>query len=308
MNVTRFISAPSYLAPNHIDMHCLRLQGHEAGPSDTLWMGISYLLPGGHTGLDASVVEKHYVVLEGAVTVVTESGEVTLTQWDSCRLSAGEKRRLENRTSEPARILLAMPYPPKSGDSRAAETSAAMPDALVFALDAVEPVLASDAYVAPSAKLIGNVQLGPRASVWFGAVLRGDNTSITVGEGSNIQDNAVLHADPGFPLVIEEGVSVGHLAMLHGCKVGAGSLIGIGAVVLNGATIGKNCLVSAKALISEGKVIPDNSIVQGIPGRVVGEVTEKHLAMMRRAAQSYLQRAARYAATFVSVDPDSLHH
>jgi quercetin dioxygenase-like cupin family protein len=112
MNVTRFANAPAYVAANHIDMHCLRLQGHEAGPSESLWLGVSHLLPGGHTGLDGSPVEKHYVVLDGAVTVVTETGEETLGPWDSCRLAPGEKRRLENRTSRPATILLAMPYPP----------------------------------------------------------------------------------------------------------------------------------------------------------------------------------------------------
>jgi carbonic anhydrase/acetyltransferase-like protein (isoleucine patch superfamily)/quercetin dioxygenase-like cupin family protein len=297
MNVTRFVSAPTYIAPNHVGMHCLRLQGHEAGPSETLWMGISHLLPGGHTGFDASAVEKHYVVLEGVVTVVTEQGEATLTQWDSCRIAPGEKRRLENRATQSARILLAMPYPPTPTDPLAMQSAiASTPEALIRALGAMEPTLANDAYVAPSATLIGDVHLGPQASVWFGAVLRGDNASITIGEGSNIQDNAVLHADPGFPLAIEDGVSVGHLAMLHGCTIGAGSLIGIGAVVLNGTKIGSNCLIAAKALIPEGKVIPDNSIVRGMPARVVGQVTEEHLAMMRRAAESYVQRAARYSS------------
>jgi uncharacterized cupin superfamily protein len=109
MNVTRLADAPAYFPPNHVDMRCLRLQGHEAGPSDKLWLGLSHLLPGGHTSLDGSAVEKHYVVLEGEVTVVTENGEATLQTWDSCRLAPGEKRRLENRTNRPASILLAMP-------------------------------------------------------------------------------------------------------------------------------------------------------------------------------------------------------
>lgn len=116
MNLTRLAAAPTYLPPKHTDMRCLRLQGHEAGPSDTLWLGLSHLLPGGCTELDASTVEKHYVVLEGAVTVVTEDGEATLGVWDSCRLAPGEKRRLENRTNRSASILLAMPYPPKAAD------------------------------------------------------------------------------------------------------------------------------------------------------------------------------------------------
>jgi uncharacterized cupin superfamily protein len=109
MNLTRLADAPVYEPPNHTGMHCLRLQGREAGPSDALWLGLSHLLPGGHTSLEASAVEKHYVVLHGAVTVITDDGAVTLGVWDSCRLAPGEKRRLENRTNRPASILLAMP-------------------------------------------------------------------------------------------------------------------------------------------------------------------------------------------------------
>jgi quercetin dioxygenase-like cupin family protein len=112
VNLTRLAAAPAYHPPNHVDMRCLRLQGHEAGQSDTLWLGLSHLLPGGHTSFDASAVEKHYVVLDGEVTVITEDGAHTLGAWDSCRLAPGEKRRLENRTNRPASILLAMPYPP----------------------------------------------------------------------------------------------------------------------------------------------------------------------------------------------------
>jgi quercetin dioxygenase-like cupin family protein len=111
MNITRFSAAPTYFPPGHSDMRCLRLQGHEAGPSDTLWLGLSHLLPGGGTTLDASPFEKHYVVLEGEVTIVTEEGVETLGAWDSCRLAPGEKRRLENRTNRPASVLLAMPLP-----------------------------------------------------------------------------------------------------------------------------------------------------------------------------------------------------
>lgn len=165
---------------------------------------------------------------------------------------------------------------------------------MIYRLDEQTAQLAEGAYVAPSATLIGDVRLGEGASVWFGAVLRGDNEALTIGAHSNIQDNAVLHADPGFPLVIEENVTVGHLAMLHGCHIGAGTLVGIGAVILNGARIGRNCVISAKALIAEGKIIPDNSVVRGMPGQVVGEVSEKHRAMMERAAGSYRERAKRY--------------
>ncbi len=170
---------------------------------------------------------------------------------------------------------------------------------MLIELDDLAPRFGEGAYVAPSACLIGDVRLGRAASVWFGAVLRGDNAPIVVGDGSNVQDNSVLHADPGFPLVLEPNVTVGHLAMLHGCTVGAGSLIGIGAVVLNGARIGRNCLISAKALVTEGTVLPDNSIVRGVPGRVVGEVTDAHRAMMAGAAQSYRDRSGRYLRAVV---------
>ncbi|WP_266170789.1 gamma carbonic anhydrase family protein [Dyella subtropica] len=163
-----------------------------------------------------------------------------------------------------------------------------------FSLENSQLELGDGSYIAPSAIVIGDVHIGQASSVWFGAVLRGDNDRIAIGSESNIQDNAVLHTDPGIPLVVGNKVSVGHLAMLHGCMVGDGSLIGIGAVVLNRAEIGRHCLIGAKSLVPEGKVIPDNSIVQGIPGRIVGEVSERHLAMMERASQSYVARIRRY--------------
>jgi carbonic anhydrase/acetyltransferase-like protein (isoleucine patch superfamily) len=150
-------------------------------------------------------------------------------------------------------------------------------------------------YIAPSAAVIGKVHLGDQASVWWHAVLRGDNEAITIGAGSNIQDGCVLHTAPGFPLVLGARVTVGHMAMLHGCTIGDGSLIGIGAVVLNGARIGKNCLIAARALVTEGKEIPDNSMVVGAPGKVVREVTEEHLARIQAGADSYIRKAARYA-------------
>jgi carbonic anhydrase/acetyltransferase-like protein (isoleucine patch superfamily) len=142
-------------------------------------------------------------------------------------------------------------------------------------------------WIAPTAVVIGKVRLGQNASVWWQSVLRGDNEPIIVGDGSNVQDGCVLHTDPGYPLVIGAGVTVGHLVMLHGCTIGDGSLIGIGAVILNGATIGRNCLIGAKALIPEGKSIPDNSLVLGAPGKVVREVTAEHIALMRRHAEHY---------------------
>jgi carbonic anhydrase/acetyltransferase-like protein (isoleucine patch superfamily) len=149
-------------------------------------------------------------------------------------------------------------------------------------------------WIAPTAVLIGKVNLGSNASVWWHSVLRGDNEPITVGEGSNIQDGCVLHTDLGFPLVIGNGVTVGHMVMLHGCTIGDDSLIGIGAVILNGATIGRNCLIGAGALIPEGKSIPDNSLVMGAPGKVVREVTPEHLARMRESAEQYVDNWRRY--------------
>jgi carbonic anhydrase/acetyltransferase-like protein (isoleucine patch superfamily) len=164
-----------------------------------------------------------------------------------------------------------------------------------YALGDSHVTTVGDAYwIAPTAVVIGNVKLERNASVWWGAVLRGDNELITLGEGSNIQDGCVLHTDPGYPLVIGKDVTVGHLAMLHGCVIGDNSLIGIGAVILNGARIGSNCLIGAKALIPEGKEIPDNSLVMGAPGRIKSEVGEEHVARIRRGAVHYVANWQRY--------------
>ena len=149
-------------------------------------------------------------------------------------------------------------------------------------------------WVAPNAVVIGRVRLENEASVWWGAVLRGDNELITVGRGSNVQDGCVLHTDPGFPLVIGPAVTVGHLAMLHGCTIGEGSLIGIGAVILNGAKIGRNCLIGANVLITEGKEIPDNSLVMGAPGKVVREVSEQQAMILQGSAWHYVENWRRY--------------
>jgi carbonic anhydrase/acetyltransferase-like protein (isoleucine patch superfamily) len=149
-------------------------------------------------------------------------------------------------------------------------------------------------WIAPTAVVIGKVTLGKNASVWWHSVVRGDDEPITVGEGSNIQDGCVLHTDPGFPLIIGDSVTVGHMVTLHGCTIGNGSLIGIGAVVLTGAVIGRNCLIGARALIPEGKTIPDNSLVMGAPGKVVREVTSEHIARMRDSAAQYVANAKRY--------------
>ena len=151
-------------------------------------------------------------------------------------------------------------------------------------------------WVAPSASVIGNVILHPNASVWFGAVLRGDNEPITVGPDSNIQDGSVLHTDMGSPLTLGRGVTVGHQAMLHGCEVGDYSLIGIGAVVLNGVKIGRNCIIGANALLTEGKIIPDNSLVMGQPGKVVRERDPDQIAVLQMSAEHYVQNWKRFAS------------
>ncbi|MDP5240602.1 gamma carbonic anhydrase family protein [Uliginosibacterium sp. 31-16] len=164
----------------------------------------------------------------------------------------------------------------------------------VFALDDRVPELDEGAWVADSATVIGSVQLARNASVWFNAVLRGDNDPITVGEHTNIQDGAILHTDEGIPLTLGSHVSVGHMAMLHGCTVGDGTLIGMNAVVLNGAVIGKHCLIGAKALIPEGKVIPDRSLVVGTPGRIIRELTEDEVARIWSSAEGYVSNAERF--------------
>ena len=156
------------------------------------------------------------------------------------------------------------------------------------------PRIAPTAWVADSAQVIGRVQLGEDASVWYGAVLRGDNEWITIGARSNVQDGSVLHTDMGSPLTLGDDVTVGHQVMLHGCTVGDGSLIGIQAVVLNGAKIGRNCLVGAGALVTEGKVFPDNSLILGSPAKAVREVSAEQLATLRSSAASYVAKAQRH--------------
>ena len=152
-----------------------------------------------------------------------------------------------------------------------------------------------DSWVAPNATLVGKVKLEPGASVWFNAVLRGDNELIHIGENSNVQDGTVMHTDMGFPLNIGKGVTIGHNAMLHGCSVGDYSLIGINAVVLNGAKIGKYCIIGANSLIGEGKEIPDGSLVMGSPGKVVRELNEQQKKMLEASAAHYVHNAQRYA-------------
>jgi carbonic anhydrase/acetyltransferase-like protein (isoleucine patch superfamily) len=153
-----------------------------------------------------------------------------------------------------------------------------------------------DYWIAPNAAVIGKVKLEKNASVWWSAVLRGDNELITIGENSNVQDGCVLHTDPGFPLTIGANVTIGHLVMLHGCAIGDGSLVGIGSVILNGAKIGRNCLIGAKTLIGEGKEIPDNSVVLGAPGKVVKQVTPEQAERTARGTAKYVGNWRRYKA------------
>ncbi len=164
----------------------------------------------------------------------------------------------------------------------------------VFALDTMVPRLGPGAWVADTARVIGNVELGRDANVWFGAVLRGDNALIRVGAGSNVQDGAILHVDPDSALSVGEFVTIGHQAMLHGCTIGDGSLIGIQAIVLNGARIGRGCLIGAGALVTEGKEIPDGSVVMGAPGKVVRQLEPADMARLRASAEGYVMRAAMF--------------
>ncbi len=171
---------------------------------------------------------------------------------------------------------------------------------MIYKLGGAEVRAEGTYWVADNAVVLGKVLLKNDASVWFNAVLRGDNELITVGEGSNVQDGAVLHTDPGYPLEIGPHVTVGHKAMLHGCTVGEGSLIGINAVVLNGVKIGRNCIVGANALITEGKEIPDNSMVLGSPGQVVRTLTEEQGMGIRMGAIHYVENARRYREQLVA--------
>ena len=164
----------------------------------------------------------------------------------------------------------------------------------IYELDGLTPQLGEGAWVADSAQVIGNVHLADGASVWFGAVLRGDNEPIRVGKGSNIQEGSVIHSDPGFPVTLGENVTIGHQVMLHGCTVGDGTLIGIKSVVLNGAKIGRNCIVGAGALVTEGKEFADGSMILGSPARAVRELSPEQQAGLPRIAEHYVANAKRF--------------
>lgn len=165
---------------------------------------------------------------------------------------------------------------------------------MIYDLDGHAPVIHDSAWVAPDANIIGKVVLDADSSVWFGCTLRGDNEMLTIGRGSNVQENCVFHTDMGFPLTLGENVTIGHKAMLHGCTVGDGSLIGMGATILNGAKIGAGCLIGAGALVTEGKDIPDGSMVLGAPGKVVRELDEATRQTLIASALHYQENARRF--------------
>jgi len=169
----------------------------------------------------------------------------------------------------------------------------------IYRLDDEIPRVASSAWVADSAQVIGQVELQEEASIWFGAILRGDTEWLVVGRRSNIQDGSVVHADQGFPTTLGEGVTIGHQVMLHGCTIGDHSLIGIQSVVLNGAKIGRHCLVGAGALVTEGKEFPDGSVIMGRPGKVVRTLTDEQRRGLEDIATHYVQNARRFRAGLV---------
>jgi carbonic anhydrase/acetyltransferase-like protein (isoleucine patch superfamily) len=164
----------------------------------------------------------------------------------------------------------------------------------VYALGTLRPKIEASAWIADNAVVVGNVTLGRNSSIWWSAVVRGDNDLIEIGDNTNIQDGAVLHTDVGICMTLGSNITVGHLAMLHGCTIGNGSLIGIGATILNNAMIGKECLIGARALVPEGKVIPNRSLVLGSPGRIVRQLTDEDMAAMRTGNQHYIEHLQKY--------------
>lgn len=171
----------------------------------------------------------------------------------------------------------------------------------IFELDGKRPDIHPEAYIAPGAVLMGDIRVAKGASVWFNAVLRGDNEYIEIGEGANVQDGAVLHTDIGFPLIIEAGVTVGHNVILHGCRLKQGCLIGMGATVLNGVTIGEGSLVGANALVTEGKTFEPGKLIVGAPARAVKDLDDRAAAMVEAGAQFYVENGKRFAKTLKPV-------
>lgn len=172
----------------------------------------------------------------------------------------------------------------------------------IYRLGEMVPRIHESAYVAPGATIIGNVELGPNASVWPGVVIRGDNDLISIGENSNVQDNSVLHTDLGFPMRIAANVTIGHSVMLHGCTIHEGSLIGIQAVILNGAVIGRNCLVGAGAVVTEGKQFPDGVLILGAPARAVRELDEDNIRRVSNSGVHYVEKIGLYRKNLVRID------
>jgi carbonic anhydrase/acetyltransferase-like protein (isoleucine patch superfamily) len=172
----------------------------------------------------------------------------------------------------------------------------------LYRLDQLSPVLGEGAWVADSAQVIGHVELGRDVGIWFGAILRGDTEVLRIGAGTNVQEGSVIHADVGFPVTLGEHVTVGHKVMLHGCTVGDGSLIGIGAIVLNGARIGRHCLVGAGALVTEGKEFADGSLILGSPARAVGQLTAQQIQGLHEAAVHYVANAQRFRNGLQRID------
>ena len=174
----------------------------------------------------------------------------------------------------------------------------------LYELDGIRPSVpeSGNYWVAENATVLGNVHLKENASVWFNAVLRGDNDPIIIGENSNVQDGSVLHTDPGCPLTIGADVTVGHMVMLHGCTIGEQSLIGIGSTILNRTVIGKNCIIGAHTLIAEGKTIPDNSLVMGAPGKVVKELKPEQITFLKASAMGYVANSQRFKAGLRRLD------
>ena len=168
----------------------------------------------------------------------------------------------------------------------------------VYTLDGVAPEIEDDdaVWIAPDASVIGKVRLARDAGIWFGAVLRGDNEFIAIGKGSNIQELCMLHTDPGYPLTVGEGCTIGHRAILHGCTIGNNSLVGMGAIVLNGARIGDNCLVGAGALVTEGKSFPDGSLIVGAPAKAIRQLDDAAIAGLRKSAELYVANGRRFRA------------
>ena len=172
----------------------------------------------------------------------------------------------------------------------------------LYALKDIQPSLPDEFHwIAPNASLIGNVSVGVDVGIWFGSVLRGDNELISIGDRTNIQEDCVFHTDPGFPVTIGKGCTIGHKAMIHGCTIGDNSLIGMGATVLNGAKIGNNCLIGAAALVPEGREIPDNSLVVGMPGKVVRELDAAAVSGLQQSAAHYVRNAKRFASELVEL-------